>query len=226
MPMVTTNKQKKKGKRRQPPRLIANGRTHTVHPTGTRLGFPSEKSVTLPYAANLTVTAASGLMETYQYRLNSCFDPDLTSTGHQPLAFDQWSLFYNHYVVTDCRWTIELVPQSGNCMVAFYVSDDATIPTSSVTELLELGAQGGMGTIYEPVTLSGSVDVAGFLNRPRRALMLDSDLRAFTNANPLDVVFGNIAVQKLSGTNSLICEVLLTLEFDVCFGEPKDLARS
>ena len=223
--LMIKKKTKQKNKARVP-RLIANARVSHSAPTGTRLGFPTEKTVTLPYSDHLLTVAASGVMTNYQFRLNSAFDVDFTSTGHQPLGFDQWSLFYNHYVVKEVRWSMVTAPNNGNYMAAFYVSDDATVPTTSVTELIELGAQGGLGTIHNPMTFDGKLDVAQFFNRPRKSLNLDDSLRSLVGTSPSDIVFGNLLVQRVSGTALLQVDVVFTLEFDITFSEPKDLAAS
>jgi predicted porin len=36
----------------------------------------------------------------YAFRINSLYDPDFTSTGHQPYQFDQLSAVYNNFLVS------------------------------------------------------------------------------------------------------------------------------
>jgi hypothetical protein len=180
------------------------------------------------YADHLNMTGASGLLTNHQFRLNSCFDPDFTATGHQPMSFDQWGLFYNHYVVLGCSWELSAVSSgSSGTMFGAYVSDDSTIPSSLLT-MVELGAQSLMANTYmgEPVVLNGSIDVADFLNRDKAAMSSDPELRALTTgANPTELVFLNVAVQNYSGA-SHSTQVCLRLVYDVLLLEPRDLTAS
>jgi hypothetical protein len=58
----------------------------------------------LPYDQNYTLTVGStSTFGTGQvFRLNSCYDPDETGTGHQPYGWDQITPFYGTYKVTKC----------------------------------------------------------------------------------------------------------------------------
>jgi hypothetical protein len=191
-------------------------------------GFPRQRRVKLVYADHLNLTGASGLLTNHQYRLNSCFDPDFTSTGHQPMGFDQWGAFYNHYVVLGCSWELSALHSgSSGTMFAAYVSDDTTIPASLLT-MVELGAQTVMSNTYmgEPSVLNGDVDVADFLNRDKKAMSSDPDLRALTTGtNPSELVILNVAVQNYSSA-SHSTQVCLRLVYDVLLLEPRDLTPS
>lgn len=56
----------------------------------------------MPYATNIALSAV-GNVATYQFRGNSIFDPDLTSTGHQPLGHDEFAAMYQRYRVHASR---------------------------------------------------------------------------------------------------------------------------
>jgi hypothetical protein len=180
----------------------------------------------MPYSAQGTLTLPAGARADQQFRLNSIFDPDYTGVGHQPLAHDQWALFYNHYVVTGCHWEIELASQQYNSVVGFYVSDDGTIPATSASELIELGAQAGMVAPGLPIKLAGEIDVGVWFKRPTAGLPLDSQLRSTFGANPSEVVFGTLFAQLASGTVTQYIDYVYTFTFDVTLMEPKDLAQS
>ncbi len=62
--------------------------------------FPREMKVKLVYfQTGYHTTSSGGVPYDYQFRLNSIFDPDYTSTGHQPLGYDQYAAFFNRYRV-------------------------------------------------------------------------------------------------------------------------------
>jgi hypothetical protein len=131
--------------------------------SGIRVGFPANRTVELDYADMVYCNSSSGTPGVYQFRLNSAFDPDYTSTGHQPMGFDQWSSYYNHYVVESCSYQISIntAPNGPTCTRAFvHLSDDPTIPSSSFTDLLELGAQYGvLHPVMGPHIFRGLVDI-------------------------------------------------------------------
>lgn len=59
--------------------------------------FPDAMDVRLVYTSN--ALTSNTFLGNSQFRGNSCFDPDFTSTGHQPLAYDQFAAVYNRYYV-------------------------------------------------------------------------------------------------------------------------------
>jgi len=167
-------------------------------------------------------------MSQHVFRLNSLFDPDFTATGHQPLGFDQWAQFYNHYVVNGCEWEIQTIPSESiqPVLTGAYVSDDSSIP-SNATDLMELGAEISLGNVYtgDAVSTHGSIDIAEFFRRPRGGLALDDNLKAAVTSNPFEQVYLNIVAQSPVGI-SHNTHVLIRLVYDCMFMEPKDLAAS
>lgn len=198
------------------------------HPTGNKVGFPQNKKVRLVYCESLTFAGSLGAMSQHVFRLNSLFDPDFTATGHQPLGFDQWAQFYNHYVVNGCEWEIQTIPSESiqPVLTGAYVSDDSSIP-SNATDLMELGAEISLGNVYtgDAVSTHGSIDIAEFFRRPRGGLALDDNLKAAVTSNPFEQVYLNIVAQSPVGI-SHNTHVLIRLVYDCMFMEPKDLAAS
>jgi hypothetical protein len=197
--------------------------------TGTRLGFPAQKHVTMAYVSRHRLSTTTGSVSVQQFRLNSLFDPDFTGGGHQPMGFDQWSAFYNHYVVTKCTYEVEFVDVTNSVTtqstVAFHVSDDTVIPTDLET-LTELGSQTALASIYGPTVISGSVDVAAFYRRPKNSITLDGDLRSIVTASPSDIVIGSLVSQTNSQASSGTLDAIVKLVFTSVFMEPKDLVGS
>jgi hypothetical protein len=180
------------------------------------------------YTEFVGMTNTSGVYAKYQFRLNSAFDPNYTEAGHQPLGFDQWSAFYNHYVVESCQYDCQIQAYSGasetNMAYAVYVSDDATVP-STVPDLTENGAQVALWNVNTPPhTFKGRVDVSKFFNR--KSIGTDSELRALVTANPTEVVFITIYSVPSDGASTISNAVLCNLKLRVRFMEPKDLAAS
>lgn len=197
-------------------------------PIGMKMGWPVQKMVRMVYADNLTQSGSSGSNNLQQFRLNSCYDPDLTNAGHQPSAFDQWSLFYNHYCVVKASWEIQITTNgSGHITAGVWVSDTNTV-TYTPTAIMEAGGDLRLLNVYstlEDITFTGSVDVGKYYRRSTKDLPLDSELRALTNANPTEIVYLNVNTQSPSAA-AHTTYLRTRLVLDVVFMEPKDLSPS
>jgi hypothetical protein len=68
-------------------------------PAGGTALAPSHHTV-LRYVDRFTPAPSSGSVFTQVYNLRSLYDPDYTSTGHQPLLFDNYAALYKYYTVT------------------------------------------------------------------------------------------------------------------------------
>ncbi len=71
------------------------------------------------YAAGTLTAGTLGVMGSeYQFRLNSCYDPDLTSSGRQPYAWDQIAPLYSQYLVDHCDMEITFYDPSEDGLAA------------------------------------------------------------------------------------------------------------
>ncbi len=66
------------------------------------------KLIKMKYGQSILRTPLS-TADSYVFRSNSIFDPDLTGTGHQPMSHDQWATFYERYYVYACAVKITVV---------------------------------------------------------------------------------------------------------------------
>lgn len=85
---------KPKRKRRKGPRITRLLKDKTV--------------AKLKYVDVVTLNAGVAGIANYTFRANGCDDPDLTSTGHQPLMWDEYVPLYDQYRVLSS--TIKLTP--------------------------------------------------------------------------------------------------------------------
>jgi len=74
-------------------------------------GFPKRLVTKLRYAAGegLFMSSVTGSVAKYVFSCNSIFDPDRTSTGHQPLYHDTYQAIYDHYAVIESKITYRFV---------------------------------------------------------------------------------------------------------------------
>ena len=59
--------------------------------------MPDSILVKLKYQDSVAMTNESGY-GSYTWSMNSINDPDVTATGHQPYAHDEWANFYSKYI--------------------------------------------------------------------------------------------------------------------------------
>lgn len=110
-------------------------------------GFPKSKMVKLRYSEEILLNApAGGGPAVYVFSANGMYDPNITSTGHQPRGFDEWMNVYQHYTVVGSSCNARWVPSSATDKVpsAYGVSltDDATFPHTSLSDIIE-SVEGG-----------------------------------------------------------------------------------
>ena len=74
-----------------------------------RSPIPDKSLVKLRYCQRCAINPAAGVTNSYLFRANSLFDPDLTGTGHQPLGFDEWAKFYRRYCVLGSKITVQAI---------------------------------------------------------------------------------------------------------------------
>lgn len=66
----------------------------------------------LKYSDFYLLTSTLGIA--YQeYSGNSCYDPDITSTGHQPYYFDRYAGLYQNYVVLGSKFKVSTNVDTG-----------------------------------------------------------------------------------------------------------------
>ncbi len=94
----------RKGKRRKAMPVVIMKRRRRVRPSQQMIAKQSVR--TLTYATFVTINVTT-IPVFHVMRANSCFDPDLSGGGHQPLGFDQMMLLYNKYTVLHSNITVD-----------------------------------------------------------------------------------------------------------------------
>lgn len=89
-------------------------------------GIADRALIKLRYRDNYTLTTAGpGAFVQRAWRLNSIYDPDFTGTGHQPLCYDQWQVFYKNYRVYKTEVTYSLANEENEAVqIGFVVQPD------------------------------------------------------------------------------------------------------
>jgi hypothetical protein len=95
----------------QPPATRIQGRL--VERIPRNLPIPNNTRVTLKYADYYLLSSTLGVA-TATYSGNSCYDPDITFSGHQPYYFDRYAALYTYYTVLGSRLLLRTNVDTGS----------------------------------------------------------------------------------------------------------------
>ncbi len=201
-----------------------------------KVGFPKQTTVKLRYITRLNLSPASaGLTAHHSFRANGPFDPDQTGIGHQPQGYDQWSAFYNHYVVLKARikatFSIGNTDTTGGMVCGIQTRDVSTFDDAEFERNLENATTSHKVGAYTaganlPVMVSKTFEAKRFFNVTDVKDNI-SRLGAVVLSAPTEEAFFTIFVGSSSaGVNPGTVYALVQLEYDVLFSEPKLLPLS
>jgi len=198
--------------------------------------FPPYLRRTLKYCAQISASSSSGSVVAYQYQVNSCYDPDLTSGGHQPRFYDQFCSSagpYTRYRVLGVRVKVQCMVDGNTPLskVAFGLSANPVLPSVSgdVSFAGELPSWKTIllstGMTTAPIEYAWGASVAEIANvLPEMVMTVDAYGAAY-GANPVNLVYWNLQYQALSGDSSSAF-FIVELEQDVRFEQPYLVAVS
>jgi hypothetical protein len=140
--------------------------------------FPNTKMVRHKYCDVVTLAGQNaGVSQYYQFRANCVYDPDFTSTGHQPMFHDQISSQYEYYTVLSSKIRV-CFPPGPTEISNFYiwVDDDSTMPSTTIamSEQHRTHAAIKLDKRQHPLVLKASYDAAKW-NKSSRAAILGDD---------------------------------------------------
>lgn len=183
---------------------------------------------TYRYFEQLASTATSGAMSTYVFSANGMYDPDITSTGHQPRGFDQLMALYDHYIVTKARISIHASNAGADAVLFGITPVDVATPRSVVNDYLE--DRKSKFIVLSPVasgtcnkTITYSMDVGKFLGRNP---FNEDDLKGTSSANPADGVYFHIWVTNLYGISNMSVGWTPIVDYTACLIEPVQPGQS
>lgn len=203
-------------------------------------GFPTTKIVKHRYCDTISLDPGFGpTPAVHAFHANDLFDPDYTTSSggdHQPLGFDQWAQFYNHYCVIGALITVQIMPTSNSSvplLAGVYLSDDAVVPTD-VTTLIEQGL--GVYRMMGPVTNSPGIQRPMRIGYSAKKFFSITDVKdniarigalAVTSGGPSDKAFFNVwAASSSSGSDPNPLSALITIDYVTLWSEPKSIPQS
>lgn len=210
-------------------------------------GVQNTEIVKLRYVEHLHIPGGSG-SHNHRYRANSLYDPNYSSTGHQPMGFDQLATRYNHYQVLGSRIKICSVAAGTTSAegdapswVTVSLQDNPTQDYANFTGMLESRPYGKTQKLFvsayapwnqspdknDQKVISAYYDPKKMFGLNKSTLNANEDLKALVNANPQEDAIYHVCAWPVAsnGTRDGI-DLLIEMDFTVKFSEPKSLPQS
>lgn len=228
MPSRYPSKYRKKRRRR---RRYDKSMTRYTGPGLTR-NYPLGKKFftkTRYCAVEVEINAGLGTPASHVFNLMGLYDPDITGIGHQPIAFDQMMLLYNHYYVIGSRARVTATAwdtvQSTDLIL--HVKDQAAT-SSDIEQIIEngqcrWGRLGRSGSGQESKTLTLNFSPKTYFGRK---IFGETAFRGDSGSNPSESAYLHITCMGTGGTDTNVIRCTVQLEFLVIYTEPKELAKS
>jgi len=215
--------QRRKVQRKKPSGKLAKkpfvGATFRLN-SGT--GIPERVRTTLTYSDLFSINPGTP-RGNYIFRGNSVYDPDYTTTGHQPRYFDQYMGMYERFRVLSSTLHVEGLSQAGDSGAVFVVVPDtnpmnftafyeaAECPRSRTSALLPIAARYPQKLTHKATTH----DLLGL----SVAEQWDEDYSGTISANPQKLWYWNVFGSSAEPTGSYnVCIYFrVTIYYEVLF---------
>jgi len=183
----------------------------------------------LPYEQNITFTANTYLEN--QFNVNSLFDPDRTGVGHQPMGFDQWTTFYNRYLVYGVSYRLEFMNLSGTSApyVGVVFNNDATslAPSTaleqdrSINRFLSFSTGGSCRGL-----IKGYIANNAITGVPKSKYNSDDAYASVYTASPSEVILAHVFCMDSTVSTNVTCYVKVRLVYHCMMFDPHPLPSS
>lgn len=184
------------------------------------IGLPKQMFAKLRWTTNYSANVAASSSANRDFRLNSLYDPDYTSTGEQPYYFDQYSAMFARYRVYGVKVNI-LSSCSANTTDLFHptliLTSYCDVAPSWSTALDAESAKRSVRKILIPGQTSASISryydlrsIAGVSKLEYNSVEV---FQALTTTNPSRPIFLSVTLANQSGTVSITWAFNLQLTF-------------
>lgn len=196
-------------------------------------GFPSQRVVKLKFIDHfqISVPSTETVFGYKQFRCNSIYDPVVAAGGGQPLGYDQWAQFYDHYCVIRAKITARFHPYGGDDnsakIAALVIADDTTI-NAALDDLIQVNHvqfKSLHPRKVNDVVLKRTYSAKKWFNIKD---VKDNLLRlgALFGANPSEGAIFHVVVGSIYGCTTYYQAVTVCIQYTVLLSEPKELAIS
>jgi hypothetical protein len=214
----------------QPPATRIQGRL--VERIPRNLPIPNNTRVTLKYADYYLLSSTLGVA-TATYSGNSCYDPDITFSGHQPYYFDRYAALYTYYTVLGSRLLLRTNVDTGSnqgVMVGIiaYKNNNVANTQAGLSEIME--SKYGVSKLF----LNNPIAAYPMKLAQRTPTMLSTTDYELTNnivyrtpcttapGSDVEWFYKILALNVDNSTTAFGLAISIQIEYDVMFTVPKD----
>lgn len=191
---------------------------------------PDSISTKLVYSWTAGITGSSGAKGVQQFRGNSCYDPDFTGTGTQPVGFDELMALYARFRVTGSKITVRATKA-----LQTETDDLVVLPTALSTlvgtDLDTLAEQPfakrkvGKFGIITPV-ISSYMSTGAMYGLSKQAVRAEKDFTGTSGSDPSLPWYWTVAYQSIDRSSTQAIYAAVTIEYYVTFFERLILSQS
>nr|WAE42276.1 MAG: capsid protein [Cressdnaviricota sp.] len=197
------------------------------------VGFPKRIKMTHRYTdtQHFTVPIGAGVQK-WVWGANYMYDPDVTSTGHQPMWFDQMSALYNHFTVIASKITIRAAAPANAvgqaqrwCLIA---NDDGSTPYSNLTGVIEdrcklRNVKYSGGVSPNTITMSEKFSAKKIFGG---SVLGNPQLQGTPTSDPAEGHFFMLYFEATDATQPYLVDFIVDIEYIAIWDELKDIAQS
>lgn len=171
------------------------------------------------------LSSGAGTVGSYIFSANGMYDPDVTSTGHQPMPFDQLMLSFEHYTVVRSKIMVQFRSNENTLPVDVCLSVNAN--NVSATSIIALNENGLLlRDRLPPIPYSGHIktlaigtDIAKFQGVPN--IMDAEELRGSLTSNPTEQTYFHVGIWNALSAAVVSVTAEVTIEYEAWFTEPR-----
>lgn len=203
--------------------------------TGISLAAPSSSSYRsdtsmckMRYCEDVVIPGSSaGVSASAIYKADGLWDPRVAIGGHQPIGFDQYMLFYDHFRVISSKITVSFVSPSTYAVIAMIQLRDDDTPINVTARNREVGnlvyrTLYGVDSTNKANTLTYKFDARKFYG----PTYLDATHKGTSSADPTELAYFHVVNGAPDYATSADLSVNITIDYLVQFSERKPLTQS
>lgn len=172
----------------------------------------------------ITLNAGLSTQSDYFWRANDLYDPDYSSTGHQPMGFDQWMNLYSKFTVLGSKFVAKCHQAGDDVYDSTVALRLVTTPTQSTPQEIMESNRSMFKRVQENISpnLYSSYSKRGH----HRIAGEDGQLYGTDSASPANVHYYNLTTWGAGGENPdpIICDI--QIEYIVKFFDPAVMSSS
>jgi hypothetical protein len=198
--------------------------------------IPDRTLIKMRYVSDIVLNPAAGSTASYVYSCNGMYDPDITSTGHQPMGFDQWMAFYQHYTVLGSKLSCSFASSNADLTTGAAIVGVAQRATSTAVSTNSSTLRERPNTRWrylrplysgQRTTVTSRFSARKFFGKPKGGVLTEIDLKGNASSNPAEEAYWHIFAAGVQDTyDAGVISVNITLSFVAMLTEAKEFSAS